>query len=391
MKKRIRQLTALLLAMTMSLSLLSANVWAVDDSPAHNKAIQVTELGAQKENTGLCGKNVTWSFDASTGILTISGTGAIVSHSYLEDYFKKIKTVVIKQGVTGIGKEAFSGCKELISVSIPDSVNSIGEGAFSGCRKLEDISIPDGITKISNNLFDSCSSLSNIIIPSTVTEIGAYAFASCENLKDPNLPDRIKTIRTHAFAWCYNIKKVCIPSSVTSIGESAFFGCKRLKTVSLPDNLKNIEKQTFFYCNALTTITIPASVSIIGMNAFYNCDKLTISGYSGSVAEIYAKANGIMFKALADPLTKTTLSSVKAGKAQMTVQWKKNTTGKGYEVQYSTNKKFKKGTKTVKIKKNTTDKTTIKKLKKKTYYVRIRTANGKAYSAWSKTKTVKVK
>jgi ribose 5-phosphate isomerase RpiB len=66
-------------------------------------------------------------------------------------------------------------------------------------------------------------------------------------------------------------------------------------------------------------------------------------------------------------------------------------TGKGYEVQYSTDKKFKKSAKTVKIKKNKTTKTTIKKLKKGTWYVRIRTVNGKKTSAWSKSKSVKVK
>ena len=47
--------------------------------------------------------------------------------------------------------------------------------------------------------------------------------------------------------------------------------------------------------------------------------------------------------------------------------------------------------KKVKIGKNKTTKTTIKKLKKGTYYVRIRTVNGKKTSAWSKTKSVKVK
>lgn len=90
-------------------------------------------------------------------------------------------------------------------------------------------------------------------------------------------------------------------------------------------------------------------------------------------------------------LTKTSLSKAKGGKGQITVQWKKNTSGKGYEIQYSTDKKFKKNNKTVKIKKNGTVKTTIKKLKKGTYYVRICTVSGKDASDWSKSKTVKVK
>lgn len=89
---------------------------------------------------------------------------------------------------------------------------------------------------------------------------------------------------------------------------------------------------------------------------------------------------------------KSTISSVKALKGKkMIVKWKKNTSGKGYQVQYSTDKAFKKGVKTVKIGKNKTVKTTIKKLKQgTTYYVRIRTVSGKVSSAWSAAKTVKV-
>lgn len=88
---------------------------------------------------------------------------------------------------------------------------------------------------------------------------------------------------------------------------------------------------------------------------------------------------------------KTIIQYAKAGKGSIVVTWKKNATAKGYEIQVSTKKNFKNVAKKVKIKKNSTVKTTIKKLKKGAYYVRIRTINGKTYSGWSKTKTVKVK
>lgn len=95
---------------------------------------------------------------------------------------------------------------------------------------------------------------------------------------------------------------------------------------------------------------------------------------------------------MAEPLSKTTLSSVKSQKSgQMTVRWKRNTTGKGYEIQYTTDKKFKKNRKTFNIDKNSTTKTTIKSLKKgKTYYVRIRTVQGKKTSGWSAKKSVRI-
>ena len=92
--------------------------------------------------------------------------------------------------------------------------------------------------------------------------------------------------------------------------------------------------------------------------------------------------------------TKTpTILKLKAGKKKATVKYKKISGAYGYQIQYSTNKKFKKGNKssnTTKLSK------TVKKLKsKKKYYVRIRTyrtVNGKKiYSNWSKVKNIKVK
>lgn len=95
----------------------------------------------------------------------------------------------------------------------------------------------------------------------------------------------------------------------------------------------------------------------------------------------------------------TSFSKITGAKGCITVTWKKQTKGgiKGYEIQYSTDKKFKKKvTKTITIKKAKTTKTKIKKLKsKKKYYIRIRTfskKNGKkVYSKWSKVKSAKVK
>lgn len=92
---------------------------------------------------------------------------------------------------------------------------------------------------------------------------------------------------------------------------------------------------------------------------------------------------------------KPTIKSLKKGKKSFILQWKKLKDVKGYQVQYSTSKKFKKAKK-VNIKKSSTTKLTVKKLRKKQkYYVRMRSykvVNGKkVYSSWSKTKTVKTK
>ncbi|WP_044914742.1 fibronectin type III domain-containing protein [Butyrivibrio sp. WCE2006] len=94
---------------------------------------------------------------------------------------------------------------------------------------------------------------------------------------------------------------------------------------------------------------------------------------------------------------KTSISELTAKKKAITVSWKKQSKGiKGYEIQYSTNKKFEENVKTVKIGKAKTTKKTIKKLKSgKKYYLRIRTYKEKdggiVYSNWSKKKSIKVK
>ena len=95
-------------------------------------------------------------------------------------------------------------------------------------------------------------------------------------------------------------------------------------------------------------------------------------------------------------LPSTSISIIKAQDRAFTVKWKKKTNIAGYQIQYSTNSKFKKGNKTIKIKKAKTVSKKITGLKpSKKYYVRIRTykiVNKKTYySSWSKKKNVTTK
>ena len=97
----------------------------------------------------------------------------------------------------------------------------------------------------------------------------------------------------------------------------------------------------------------------------------------------------------------TKFTSVKAAKKSFTAKWSaQKTQTTGYQLQYTTDKKFKKSVKPVTTSKNTVVKTTVKKLvAKKTYYVRIRTyktvkingKNTKLYSGWTTAKKVKTK
>lgn len=93
---------------------------------------------------------------------------------------------------------------------------------------------------------------------------------------------------------------------------------------------------------------------------------------------------------------KTSIKKLSKGKKKFTVTWAKVSGVKGYQIQYSSDKKLKKNNKSVTVTKQKKTKATVKKLKsKKKYYVRVRTyktVNGKKiYSSWSKVKSVKTK
>ena len=94
----------------------------------------------------------------------------------------KIKTVVIEDGVTSIGNDAFYECTNLTSITIPNSVTRIGSYAFARCKALTSITIPNSVTSIWYDAFLGCSNLTSITIPNSVTSIDLYAFTYCESL-----------------------------------------------------------------------------------------------------------------------------------------------------------------------------------------------------------------
>ena len=117
------------------------------------------------------------------------------------------------------------------------------------------------------------------------------------------------------------------------------------------------------------------------------------------ILSIIISTNSILFYTTVWASTKlpsTSISIIKAQDRAFTVKWKKKSNITGYQIQYSTNSKFKKGNKSIKIKSAKTVSKKITKLKvAKKYYVRVRTykiVNKKTYySSWSKKKNVTTK
>jgi hypothetical protein len=192
--------------------------------------------------------NLKWSITGDT--LIISGTGKMPDYIPGETpwfgYRGRMVAVIIENGVTGIGSNAFAGCRRLASVAIPNSVTEIEWGAFSGCRCLVSVTVPNRVTWIGWQAFEDCLSLASVTIPESVTWLGDWIFRDCHGLTSVTVPAGLTWIGYGAFEGCRSLASITVPRSVTAIGTYAFSGCRRLTdvTVGWTEPL-SIEENTF--------------------------------------------------------------------------------------------------------------------------------------------------
>ena len=116
-------------------------------------------LSAKAESSGTCGPNLKWLF-TDNGVLVITGKGKMNDYSYRNkapwgkyDIIRIIKRIIIGDGITTIGGNAFSYCRALTSVTIPNSVTKIGSSAFTYCSALTSVTIPNSVTEIGGRAF----------------------------------------------------------------------------------------------------------------------------------------------------------------------------------------------------------------------------------------------
>lgn len=236
----------------------------------------------------------------------------------------------------------------------------------------------------------------NVEIPEEITWIAPEAFYRNETLKNVKLPSKITTIEENTFYGCSELEAVAIPDQVTMIGKSAFDECTVLKSVTFGKSLKVIKDHAFASVN-IRNFTIPSGIQKIETGAFAGINQIGTVTFEGSTkyvaADAFMNSTGIKLvykKGIKEAQTELSYDYIiarKNGNNKVRTTWQPVSGANGYQLKFSTDKKFKKVLKTVMVKKNVSNATTYVKNKKKTLYIKVRpyqTINKKnVYGRWS--------
>ena len=220
--------------------------------------INFVELGAFSGTTGDCD----WNFNQKTGVLTVSGIGAMADYEWSND-------------THSANTPWWDYRTDITSVVIGNNVSAIGSFAFGQCGNLTSVKLGSRLTDIKQNAFYN------------------------SGLREVDFPYSLLVIGNGAFAHNYDLASVDFKGNLEEIGSNAFYYCS-LSEVTLPESLRTIGYLAFSV-NNLTSVTIPGGVTDIGGEAFgyalgsVPVEGFTIRGYSGSQAQRYADANGFEF------------------------------------------------------------------------------------------------
>lgn len=195
-----------------------------------------------------------------------------IENGILTKYSGESTNVVIPEGVTVIGENAFYGCQSLSAVKLPATLKRIEHGAFMDTQ-IQAIDIPDSVETIEFNTFNGCKELAHVRLPSGLIAISGGLFTGCKNLENIALPKSITQIGAAAF-WGCGMKTVELPAGVKAIGKAAFKYSK-IERLELPEGLETIEEDAFEGCENLTEISFPTTLKMIGYSAFNGCKQIS--------------------------------------------------------------------------------------------------------------------
>ena len=243
-------------------------------------------------------------------------------------YRGAIRTVVIGDGITSIGRCSFHTCRAITSVTLPETIETIAQYAFYNMPYITDFTIPGAVTKIETFAFRKCVSLASVEFgyyygwsvdgdKLTATELANNPAEALVKMyynnvwerdvnaefedTDPNFVaggamnsytkwqlvyiDEAKTqmkltISGNGIMNSYGtgeapwyeyrdaIVEIEVEAGVTNIGRCAFYNLTKVTKVTLNEGLTSIDAHAFNSCKALKEITIPTTVTFIDETAF---------------------------------------------------------------------------------------------------------------------------
>ncbi|MCM1285773.1 MAG: leucine-rich repeat protein [Acetobacter sp.] len=243
-------------------------------------------------NTG----DLSYSYDTSTKVLTLTGSGYSKNYEnktlnrapWYAMYRNSIKSVVVENGVKGLGSYLFYGCTAITSVSIPDSVDTIGDCCFRGCTALTNITLPDNCTWYYKELFLDCSSLKWAVMPKGNTtnnysgKLPDGTFSGCTSLEEVYIGRDHTEIDTKAFYNCGKLHGVVWTSgSINSIGADALYNVPSSCTFVSVNNMESWTSANGFSYNDVTGVCSDNTYSSQKLTYYFNTDNRRLS-FSGS-------------------------------------------------------------------------------------------------------------
>ena len=255
-----------------------------------------------------------YAFDYCSGLtsLTIPSTVTSIAYRAFEGC-SGLTSMYIPDSVTELGSQLFvytgvtsvslgaivetktmntplNGCQNL-SVMVREGVSTIGENAFSNCSYMTSVTLPESLTSINRYAFNSCSGLTSLTIPAGVTSIGEGAFRSCTGLTTLVIPSGVTSLETSLFSSCTGLTSITLPEGLTSIGESAFSDCRGLTSLTIPGTVTSLGYRAFQYCTGLTEFKcLPVTPPSAGSGLFYQASECPIYVPAASV-EAYQTAD----------------------------------------------------------------------------------------------------
>lgn len=293
--------------------------------------------------------DIRFRMNMETGVLTISGTGAMPDFASIDAipwqlYAAHVKKVVISEGVTSVGAYSFSGMLKLTEVSLPEGITSIGNSAFYHCSALTELTIPSTIETLGSKCLSFCHELESITVPdgeginisfymwkdeagncytnsdllidveyegslTALWQTGGKLTDTIEWHLDTEgyltisgtgaMPDYATAVEGSIAPWSelrydFAVKYVVIMDGITAVGDYNFYYCPKMESLALPNTIQSLGKECL-NLKALEAIEAEPDAQGSAFWGFKNEDGeeisvaelLSATGYAGNLTPLW--------------------------------------------------------------------------------------------------------